>query len=66
MRKYVSLGAALMMGTVIGKEKKTNSVLQHARAVPQDVQHATQHYVEHDDHYHRDYRSPRVEIKSYE
>ena len=41
MRKYVSLGAALMMGAVIGKEKKTNSFLQHARAVPQDVQHAT-------------------------
>ena len=41
MRKYVSLGAAMMFGVVIARDHKKPS-LTNARAVPQDVQVAQQ------------------------
>ena len=37
MRKYVSLGAAMMMGVVIGKEKSIPA-LSPARSIPKNVQ----------------------------
>ena len=36
MRKYVSLGAAMMMGAVLGRENHVNT-LAGARAVPKAI-----------------------------